>query len=135
MVQHRCPQGVKMYFTSDVADDVVVRSDTIRVKQVLVNFLTNATKFTEKGEIRLHASEKENKGFITFSVTDTGKGVPAEKAEEIFERFKKLDMFKQGNGIGLNLCRLISEQLKGKVMLDTSYTNGARFLFLLPYNK
>lgn len=135
MVQHRCPQGVKMYFTSDVADDVVVRSDTIRVKQVLVNFLTNATKFTEKGEIRLHASEKENKGFITFSVTDTGKGVPAEKAEEIFERFKKLDMFKQGNGIGLNLCRLISEQLKGKVMLDTSYTGGARFLFLLPDNR
>ena len=135
MVQHRCPPSVRMYFTTDLSDAVTVQSDVVRMKQVLVNFLTNATKFTEHGEIRLHCTDREHPGYVTMSVTDTGRGVPPEHAEEIFERFKKLDQFKQGNGIGLNLCRLISQQLKGMVMLDTKYTGGARFLFLLPYSK
>ena len=50
----------------------------------------------------------------------------------IFERFKKLDEFKQGTGLGLNICRIIADRLHGEVKLDKSYTNGARFLFILP---
>lgn len=90
----RLPEGVKMYYTSEVDDDYTIKSDEHRIQQVLVNFLTNACKHTEKGEIHVHSSLSEKPGMITFSVTDTGTGVPADEAEHIFERFTKLNAFK-----------------------------------------
>ncbi len=131
-VEHRCPAGVKLYFTSEVDDSYTIQCDGLRIKQVLINFLTNAEKFTEQGEIHLHLSLSEQPGHLTFSVTDTGRGIPAEKAETIFDRFRKLDSFVQGSGLGLNICRIIAERLQGEVRLDTTYTHGARFLFILP---
>lgn len=128
----RLPDGVRLYYTSDVDDDYTIKSDEHRIQQVLVNFLTNACKHTEKGEIHVHSSLTENPGKITFSVTDTGTGVPADEAEYIFERFTKLNAFKQGAGLGLSICKNIATILKGDVHLDTSYTNGARFVFVLP---
>ena len=128
----RLPEGVKMYYTSEVDDDYTIKSDEHRIQQVLVNFLTNACKHTEKGEIHVHSSLTEKPGMITFSVTDTGTGVPADEAEHIFERFTKLNAFKQGAGLGLSICKNIATILKGDVHLDTSYTNGARFVFRLP---
>ena len=130
----RLPDGVKLYYTSDVDDDYTIKSDERRIQQVLVNFLTNACKHTEKGEIHVHSSLTEKPGMITFSVTDTGTGVPADEAEHIFERFTKLNAFKQGAGLGLSICKNIATILKGDVHLDTSYTNGARFVFQLPLN-
>lgn len=130
----RLPEGVKMYYTSEVDDDYTIKSDEHRIQQVLVNFLTNACKHTEKGEIHVHSSLSEKPGMITFSVTDTGTGVPADEAEHIFERFTKLNAFKQGAGLGLSICKNIATILKGDVHLDTSYTNGARFVFQLPLN-
>lgn len=131
-VMHRKPENVKLYFTSDAADDFSIKTDGQRVEQVLINFLTNAEKHTEQGEIHLHCSLVETPGKVTFSVTDTGTGIPADQAEAIFERFKKLDRFKQGIGLGLNICRMIAQKLHGEVKLDTSYTGGSRFLFILP---
>ena len=128
----RLPDGVKLYYTSEVDDDYTIKSDEHRIQQVLVNFLTNACKHTEKGEIHVHSSLTEKPGMITFSVTDTGTGVPADEAEHIFERFTKLNAFKQGAGLGLSICKNIATILKGDVHLDTSYTNGARFVFQLP---
>ena len=128
----RLPDGVRLYYTSDVDDDYTIKSDEHRIQQVLVNFLTNACKHTEKGEIHVHSSLTEKPGMITFSVTDTGTGVPADEAEHIFERFTKLNAFKQGAGLGLSICKTIATILKGDVHLDTSYTNGARFVFVLP---
>jgi signal transduction histidine kinase len=128
----RLPGGVNLYYTSDVDDDYTIKSDGHRIQQVLVNFLTNACKHTEKGEIHVHTSLSEKPGYITFSVTDTGTGVPADEAEHIFERFTKLNAFKQGAGLGLSICKNIATILKGDVHLDTSYTNGARFVFQLP---
>jgi signal transduction histidine kinase len=130
----RLPDGVRLYYTSDVDDDYTIKSDEHRIQQVLVNFLTNACKHTEKGEIHVHSSLTEKPGMITFSVTDTGTGVPADEAEHIFERFTKLNAFKQGAGLGLSICKTIATILKGDVHLDTSYTNGARFVFQLPLN-
>ena len=63
--------------------------------------------------------------YVTFSVTDTGTGIPPEYSETIFERFEKADNFGQGTGLGLNICRLIAERLKGKVLLDKEYKEGA----------
>lgn len=131
-VIHRKAEAVNLYFTSEVADDYMIQTDAKRVEQVLINFLVNAEKYTERGEIHLHCSVSENPGCVTLSVTDTGPGVPPDKADLIFERFQKLDEFKQGTGLGLHICRLIAERLDGEVKLDKSYTGGARFLLILP---
>lgn len=130
-VEYRTPDGVEMRFTTEVEDSYMISTDARRVQQVIINFLTNACKHTESGEIHVHCSTTENPGKVTFSVTDTGTGVPVEMADNIFERFTKLDAFKQGAGLGLNICSTIASKLGGKVMLDTSYTGGARFLFIL----
>jgi len=130
-VEHRVLEGVNLYYTTDVDDNFTCYTDPKRVQQVLINYLSNACKHTETGEIHLECSTKENPGRITLSVTDTGPGVPPEMAENIFERFTKLDAFKQGSGLGLNICRSIAGKLNGEVKLDTSYTGGARFVFII----
>lgn len=128
----RVPAGVRMYFTTEVDDDYEIMTDVHRVQQVLVNYITNACKHTKEGEIHIHCSINERPGYITYSVTDTGEGIPEEKAEEIFERFTKLNAFAQGTGLGLSICRMIAAKLNGVVKLDTSYKNGARFIFQIP---
>lgn len=134
-VTHRKPEDVNLYFTTEVSDDFEIVTDEQRTRQVLINFLTNAEKHTEKGEIHLHCSITENPGKITFSVTDTGSGIPVDQMDSVFERFKKLDEFKQGTGLGLNICRAIADRLNGEVKIDKTYANGARFLFILPLEK
>lgn len=131
-VSYRCPEGVKLYYTTDVDDDFEIYSDGQRVQQIIINYLTNAMKHTTEGEIHVHCSTSETPGMLTFSVTDTGVGVPPEKAELIFKRFEKLNIFKQGTGLGLAICRQLATLLGGSVKLDTSYTNGARFIFTHP---
>lgn len=131
-VELRVPEGVKMYFTTEVDNDFNINTDAHRVQQVLTNFLTNACKHTEKGEIHIHCSISENPGYVTYSVTDTGTGIPEEKAEEIFERFTKLNAFAPGTGLGLSICRMIAKKLNGIVKLDTTYKNGSRFIFMIP---
>ena len=128
----RVPAGVRMYFTTEVDDDFEIMTDVHRVQQVLVNYITNACKHTKEGEIHIHCSVKEQPGFVTYSVADTGEGVPEDKAEEIFERFTKLNAFAQGTGLGLSICRMIASKLNGVVKLDTTYKNGARFIFQIP---
>lgn len=130
-VEFRVPAGVRMYFTTDCPDDMIVQSDGRRIQQVLINYLTNACKNTREGEIHLHCSVTEKPGKITLSVADTGTGVPKEKAGMIFKRFTKLNEFVQGSGLGLNICQTIANKLQGEVYLDTSYTNGARFVFVI----
>jgi len=129
--EFRKPAAVNMYYTTDVDDAHTVKSDSRRIQQVLINYLTNACKHTQEGEIHLHCSTSEHPGKLTFSVTDTGEGVPADKAEMIFNRFTKLNQFVQGSGLGLNICRMIATKLGGEVYLDTSYSGGARFVFMI----
>ncbi|MBR6369675.1 MAG: HAMP domain-containing histidine kinase [Bacteroidaceae bacterium] len=125
-------KGVTLKFESDFDDSFTIHSDRNRVVQILFNLLTNACKFTDKGDITIRCSLSEEPDRMTISVTDSGPGVPPEKADEIFERFTKLDSFKQGNGLGLPICKLLAGTLGGEVLLDVSYTDGARFLLLLP---
>lgn len=131
MAEMRLQAAVKLYFTSDVADDYTLDSDGRRIQQVLVNFLTNACKHTMKGEIHLHVSTSENPGRLTFSVTDTGEGVAPEAAKDIFQRYKKAHNNIQGSGIGLHICSIIAKKLGAEIKLDQNYTNGARFLFII----
>ena len=132
MAEMRLMAGVNMYFTSEVTDDYTVVSDSRRIEQVLVNFLTNACKHTRKGEIHLHLSTTENPGQLTFSVTDTGSGVSKDIAKDVFERYKKADDETQGSGLGLHICKTIADKLGAEIKLDETYTGGARFVFILP---
>ena len=129
--EYRKPGNVNMYFTTELPEGYSIQSDGRRIQQVLINFLTNACKHTTSGEIHLHCSSSEHPDKITFSVTDTGCGVPAEKADLIFKRFTKLNKFDQGSGLGLNICQMIADKLEGEVYLDKTYTNGARFVFVI----
>ena len=131
-VENRICRGVDLSWNSDLESGALYETDGVRVQQILINFLTNACKHTECGSITLACSLTENPGSITFSVTDTGPGVPPEMAEEIFERFVKLNANKQGAGLGLSICRMVATSLGGKVWLDTRYTNGARFVLTIP---
>jgi signal transduction histidine kinase len=130
-VQNRVKEGVKLFF-DDPGYEIIFNSDPQRALQVLTNLLTNACKCTESGSITL--SYKKIGDNISFSVTDTGCGIPVEDAEKIFDRFEKLDKFKQGTGLGLNICKQITKLLHGNIYLDTSYTAGARFVFEQPLN-
>jgi len=134
-VEMRVPTGVKLYFTSELEDGYLVKTDGRRIQQVLINYLTNACKHTHEGEIHLHCSKTEHPGKLAFSVTDTGSGVPADKADVIFNRFTKLNNFVQGSGLGLNICQMIADKLNGKVFLDKNYTKGARFVFIINDDK
>ena len=131
-VMHRKAPGVELVYHSMLPDNFTVDTDTQRVQQVLINMLTNAEKNTTEGSITLTASRTEDGKNLVFSVADTGVGVPKDKMDEIFERFKKLDNFKQGSGLGLNICRMIAERLGGSINIDREYVGGARFLFSLP---
>lgn len=132
-VNCRVGENVSLSFTSDFDDSYMLNTDVRRVQQILINFLSNAIKHTADGSITLHCSRDENPGMVTFSVTDTGEGVPEEKADDIFGRFIKLNDFVEGTGIGLNICLTLAEKLGGKVYLDKNYKEqGARFVFAHP---
>ena len=109
-----------------------IKTDNVKLQQVIINLLTNASKFTKKGHIRLSFTVDEAANTITFVVADTGIGIPKDQAEAVFDRFVKLNKYAQGTGLGLSLCRIIVERLGGKIGLDTSYTGGARFMFTTP---
>ncbi len=131
-VENRLPGGSRIVLQSGIDEDSRYVTDGMRVQQILINFLTNACKNTTGGDIVLTSSLVENPGYITFSVSDKGPGVPPDKAEAIFDRFVKLDSNKQGAGLGLSICRMLAQRLGGKVWLDTSYTEGARFVLIIP---
>ena len=72
---------------------------------------------------------------LHFSVVDSGPGIPEDKSEFVFERFAKLDSFVQGAGLGLAIARMVAERLGGTLTLDTSYHDGAKFDFVIPFSQ
>lgn len=134
-VKYRVKSTVELKFVSEVDDNYNIVADARRVQQILINYLTNAIKHTSVGTITLRTSLTEHPDMVTFAVEDTGEGVPIGQARNIFRRFTKLNDFVQGTGLGLNICLTLAEKMNGQVFLDTSYTNGARFVFCLPIEK
>lgn len=129
-VRHRKQDGVELRFVTDLPEKYEVTTDRQRVRQVLINLLTNAEKNTDHGSITLECRRSESGGMLIFAVADTGIGVPKEKMDEIFNRFSKLDQ-RPGTGLGLDICRTIAAKLGGEVTIDREYTGGARFLFTI----
>lgn len=112
--------------------DCLINTDRNRLAQVIVNFMTNAMKFTFAGSITL--GYKLDKDKIYVYVRDTGSGIPKEKQEGIFKRFVKLDNEKQGTGLGLSICHTIVHKLGGEIGVVSEEGSGCTFWFTLPLN-
>ena len=125
------PSKVALRIDSELEPDFCFATNKNMLHRILGALTDNAIKNTEKGNITLKA--KTVAQTLLISVEDTGCGIPADQAENIFERFVKLDSFKQGIGLGLPLSRKLAEQLGGLVTLDTTYYLGARFVVTLPF--
>lgn len=98
------------------------------------SLLSNAIKFTTEGHISVDLVADDDKGVLRLLVSDTGKGVSPNHAEQIFERFYKEDSFVPGIGLGLSLVRIIAARMGGTVCLDTTYSGpGARFVVEVPF--
>lgn len=121
--------GVEMKLETTLDDSYTILSNNTLLKRAIATLIDNAIKNTDKGTVTLTAETSENSVFI--AVQDTGSGIPKEEADHIFDRFVKLDSFKEGLGLGLPLCRTLVERLNGSVRLDTDYSPGARFVIEL----
>lgn len=131
--KHVAP-GVKIIFANAGQPDTTIVADPERVEQVLKQLLSNAAKFTESGSITLGYELNQQQNMISFTVSDTGIGVPRAMQEKIFERFVKIDLSSQGNGLGLYIGRLLANILGGSLTIDSDYRSGARFVFTIPIN-
>ena len=126
---------LKLQYKCMIDDNYVIRSNRIALEKILSQLMKNAIKFTQKGFVELHVRERAGNGGIEFAVTDTGIGVAEQDYEKIFERFYKVDPFKQGMGLGLTMSRKIAELLNGSLAIDPSYKKGARFLLVIPVQR
>ena len=123
-------KDTELRLESELPDDFCIKTNKIIVSRVISALTDNAVKYTERGSVTLRANADDKT--LNIAIEDTGCGVPAEEAENIFGRFVKLDSFKEGLGLGLPLSRKLAEQIGSTVTLDTSYSPGARFILSLP---
>ena len=126
--------NASILFETEV-DKLVLHTDENRLRQLLINLLINATKFTKEGNITLSISVDKQGENALFAVTDTGCGIPLEKQKSVFSRFEKLNENVSGTGLGLSICQSIIHRLGGDIWIDSSYNKGARFVFSHPIPK
>ena len=126
---HQVPSGVEL-LTNYPAHDSLVELDKLRIKQILSNFLSNALKNTTTGHVEV-VYEVDHQS-VRIGVKDTGRGIPQNMLEKIFERFEKLDSFAQGAGLGLPICKLIVEKMNGRILVDSQLGIGTTFIIELP---
>ena len=127
------------------ADMAMLQTNLQQATRALSLLLDNARKFTQPAEAAVNAGAEVKQGrvvlrlaienqMLNFIVEDNGIGVPVDEAEHIFDEFVQLDDYYDGTGIGLTVARSIARRLGGNIVLDTSYNDGARFVFSLPLN-
>ena len=126
---HQVPSGVEL-LTNYPAHDSLVELDKLRIKQILSNFLSNALKNTATGHVEVFYEVDHQS--VRIGVKDTGRGIPQNMLEKIFERFEKLDSFAQGAGLGLPICKLIVEKMNGRILVDSQLGIGTTFIIELP---
>lgn len=124
--------GVRLEIQSDTPNIDTV-TDQSRVQQILNHVLDNAARYTESGRILVAYDLVNNNKEIAISISDNGPGIAPKFKEHIFERFVKLNENDSGIGLGLPISRLLARLLGGELVLDTTYTHGARFILTIPY--
>ena len=133
-------ESVRLLSESLLPDGFTLKSNADAIRKILTRLMSNALKFTEQGSVvvkmkvlgQAKRQSREGNGLLEVAVEDTGIGIPPEHQEKIFERFYKVDTFKQGIGLGLTVARRTAELLDGTLTLDSTYTTGARFVLTLP---
>ena len=123
------PKHLEFRYASDY--DVMVNVDEGRMRQVITNFITNASKFTPEGSITMGWTVNEETNKVELYVEDTGIGLSEEDRKMVFSRFFKKDEFKQGTGLGLSICKLIVSRLGGSIKVKSELGRGSRFSVFL----
>ena len=123
------PSGVEL-LTSYPEHDALVELDKLRIKQILNNFLSNALKNTIRGYVEVFY--EIDKHCVRIGVKDTGRGIPQNMLEKIFERFEKVDSFAQGVGLGLSICKSIVDKMNGRIQVYSQLGLGTTFVAELP---
>lgn len=125
---------VKLIF--DIDKDIIIVSDEGKITQILRNLISNAIKFTERGEIRVSAKSNDEKNCVEISVKDTGIGIAKEHQKIIFDEFTQVESPLQrkfkGTGLGLPLSKKLAELLKGKLEVESEVGKGSTFTLILP---
>lgn len=129
-------ENLKLDFTSTLSDEAsIIRSDEIRLKQILINLISNSIKFTEQGKIEFGYHQKNN--YLEFFVCDTGVGIPKVAHNRIFERFRQADDSSTreygGTGLGLSISKQLVEKLGGKIWFESEVNKGSKFFFTIPF--
>lgn len=129
-------KGLKLKCSKDLSNsDSVLRTDKIKLAQILTNLIKNAIKFTDKGQIKF--GYKYTSEVLEFFIKDTGRGIRAENLEVIFERFRKEETSElntiEGSGLGLSISKAYVEALDGKIWLNSTEGKGSEFFFTIPF--
>ena len=125
------PRGVELVMKLPEGEGKSIVTDSVRLKQVINNFINNAKKFTTQGSITF-GFQTEDPGYTVFFVEDTGSGISEENQRRIFERFYKVDSFTQGAGLGLSICQTIVERFRGEINVSSELGKGTRFTVRVP---
>ena len=121
--------GVTFSLDTQLSDDYTIKSNEELLKRIINPLIDNACKYTTKGGITIRAAADDKR--LELAVEDTGIGIPEKEAERVFERFVKLDPFKEGLGLGLPLSKMLASRIGGHVSLDSRYKDGARIIVTL----
>ena len=120
----------EMIMDCRVPDELTIKTNRHHLLIALTELLFNALHFTREGSVTMRVETVGDD--LMFTIEDTGPGIPPDKADFIFEKFTKIDMFTEGLGLGLFLCRRVVQLMGGSLTLDTQYTDGSRFVLKLP---
>ena len=126
----QCKSGVRMFYETEISDDYAVQTNQEAVEALLRHLIENAIQYTDQGVITVATMEFENT--LRTSVTDTGRGIPAERRSHVFDTFREMGDNQKLQGLGLSICQAIVKLLGGRIWLDENYTEGSRFIFELP---
>ena len=138
IVSHRAyEKGIELTCFLDPSSSITILGDPTRLRQVLINLLGNAIKFTEKGEVsltvRCECENGQNLHNVVFSVKDSGIGIPEDKLATIFESFTQADSSTSrqygGTGLGLAICKRLVERMGGSIQVSSQVNKGSTFMF------
>ena len=125
-------KGLKL--SLETPEELIIKSDERRTKQVIMNFVSNAVKFTDRGEIAIKVAKKD--GRVEVSVADTGIGIKKENIEKLFRQFSRIYVegrpIIEGTGLGLYLSKKIANLLGGQLKAESEFGKGSVFIFTLP---
>lgn len=127
-------QGVELV-NEGPREKLLVMTDEVKLTKVFMNLIGNAKKFTTQGHIVIGAKITSDGVWVECWVKDTGIGISPENLEHIFDRFYKVNEFKQGTGLGLSICEAIIELLGGQIWVESTLGKGTTFYFRIPYRK